>query len=107
MQSFFQEVQAQANTVPNSIKPWEENPIISLVVVAFMVVFLVLIWLWARSGRSKRESQVPFERTAEDFAGQIQSAYGRLPAFLLVLYVIVLVSMAAYVINSIITGVKY
>jgi NADH:ubiquinone oxidoreductase subunit 3 (subunit A) len=107
MQSFFQEVLAQANTVPNSIKPWEENPIINLVVLAFMVVFLVLIWLWARSGRSKRENQVPFERTTEDFAGQIQSADGRLPAFLIVLYVILAVCMAGYVINSIITGVKY
>lgn len=107
MQSFFQDVLAQANSAPDSIKPWEENPIINLVVLAFGLVFLVLIWLWARSGRTKRENEVPFERTAEDFAGQVQAAYGRLPAFLIVLYVILAVCMAAYVINGIITGVKY
>ena len=107
MQSFFQDVLAQANAIPDSIKPWQENPIIDVIVLAFGLLFLVLIWLWARSGRTKRENEVPFERTAEDFAGQVQAAYGRLPAFLIVLYVVVLVFLAAYVVNGIITGVKY
>lgn len=107
MQSFFQDVLAQANAIPDSIKPWQENPIIDVITVSFALVFLVLIWLWARSGRSKRENEVPFERTSEDFAGHVQAAYGRLPAFLIVLYVIVLVVLAAYVVNGIITGVKY
>src|SRR5690348_14194955 len=105
MQSFFQGVLAQA--IPDSIKPWQENPLIDVIVLCFGLVFLVLIWLWARSGRSKRESEVPFERTAEDFAGQVQAAYGRLPGFLIALYVIVLVVLAAYVVTGIITGVKY
>ncbi len=107
MQSFFQEVLAQANAIPDSIKPWQENPIIDVIVVSFGLLFLALIWLWARSGRSRRESEVPFERTAEDFAGQVQAAYGRMPAFLIVLYAVVLIAIAAYVINSIITGVRY
>ncbi|MBN9391664.1 MAG: hypothetical protein J0I20_26760 [Chloroflexi bacterium] len=107
MQSFFQDVLAQANAVPDSIKPWQENPIIDGIIFGFGILMLVLIWLWARSGRSKRENEVPFERTAEDFAGQVQAAYGRLPAFLIVLYAVVLIVLAAYVINGIITGVKY
>ena len=107
MQSFFQDVLAQANAVPDSIKPWQENPIIDGIILGFGILMLVLIWLWARSGRTKRENEVPFERTAEDFAGQVQAAYGRLPAFLLVLYAVVLIVLAAYVINGIITGVKY
>lgn len=105
MQSFFQNVLAQA--IPDSIKPWQENPIIDVIVFGFALVFLVLIWLWARSGRTKREREVPFERTAEDFAGQVQAAYGRMPAFIIVLYAVVLIAIVAYVVNGIITGVKY
>lgn len=106
MQSFFQNVLAQT-AVPDSIKPWQENPIVDGIILAFGLLLLLLIWLWTRSGRTKRENEVPFERTAEDFAGQVQAAYGRLPAFLIVLYVVVLVFLAAYVVNGIITGVKY
>lgn len=96
-----------SNDLPASIKPWEENWIITGVVIGFCVLFVVLIWLWARSGRSKREHELPFERTAEDFAGTVQSSYGRFPAFLIALYVIVIIAIVAYVMNGIITGVKY
>jgi hypothetical protein len=108
MESLFLNILAQtSNDLPASIKPWEENWIISGVTIGFCVLFIVLIWLWARSGRSKRENELPFERTSEDFAGVIQSAYGRLPAFLIVLYVILFIAAAAYITNSIITGIKY
>src|SRR6476646_1392801 len=107
MQNSFLNIVAQSTGIPDSIKPWQENPIIDGIILAFAVVFCLLIWLWARSGRSKREHEIPFERTAEDFAGQVQAAYGRLPGFLIALYVIVLVVLAAYVVNGIITGVKY
>ena len=105
MQSLFSDVLAQS--APESLKPWQENPLIDGIILAFGVTFIILIWLWARSGRSKRENEVPFERTSEDFAGQVQAAYGRLPAFLIFLYAVVLIAMVAYVINGIITGVKY
>lgn len=105
MQSLFLNVLAQS--VPDSVKPWQENPLIDGIILAFGLVFVILIWLWARSGRSKRENEVPFERTAEDFAGQVQAAYGRLPAFLIFLYAVVLIVLAAYVVNGIVTGVKY
>jgi hypothetical protein len=108
MESLFLNRLAQtSNDLPASIKPWEENWIISGVVIGFCVLLIVLTWLWARSGRSKREHELPFERTSEDFAGVIQSAYGRLPAFLIVLYVILFIAAAAYITNSIITGIKY
>ncbi len=107
MQRLFLEVLAQGTPAPDSIKPWQENILIDGIILGFTVLFIVLIWLWARSGRSKRENQIPFERTAEDFAGQVQAAYGRLPAFLIVLYAVVLIAIAAYVVNGIITGVKY
>lgn len=107
MQSSFLNIVAQSTGIPDSIKPWQENPIIDGIIFGFAILFLVLIWLWARSGRSKREHEIPFERTAEDFAGQVQAAYGRLPAFLIVLYVILFFVIAGYVINGIITGVKY
>jgi hypothetical protein len=108
MESLFLNRLAQtSNDLPASIKPWEENWIISGVVIGFCVLLIVLTWLWARSGRSKREHELPFERTSEDFAGVIQSAYGRLPAFLIVLYVILFIAGAAYITNSIITGIKY
>jgi hypothetical protein len=108
MESLFLNILAQtSNDLPASIKPWEENWIISGVTIGFCVLFIVLIWLWARSGRSKRENELPFERTSEDFAGVIQSAYGRLPAFLIVPYVILFIAAAAYITNSIITGIKY
>src|SRR3954451_4000628 len=105
MQSIFLNVLAQS--VPELAKPWQENPFIDAVVASFAILFLVLIWLWARSGRTKRENDVPFDRTAEDFAGQVQAAYGRLPAFLIVLYAVVLIVLAVYVVNGIITGVRY
>ena len=92
---------------PVASKPWQQNWLIDAMAVGFALLFLLLIWLWARSGRSKRENQVPFERTAEDFAGQVQAAYGQLPAFIIVLYISVLVAMAGYIVNSIINGVRY
>lgn len=105
MQSLFTSVLAQS--VPDLIKPWQENPIIDGIILGFGLLLLVLIWLWARSGRSKREHEVPFERTAEDFAGQVQAAYGRLPTFLIVLYAVTIIAIIAYVINGIVTGTKY
>ncbi|MDB5079645.1 MAG: hypothetical protein JWP00_1569 [Chloroflexi bacterium] len=107
METSIMGILAQASDLPNTIKPWQENWVIDAILLGFTFLFILLIWLWARSGRSKRENELPFERTSEDFAGTVQAAYGRLPAFLIVLYVVVLVAIAAYVVNGIITGVKY
>ncbi len=92
---------------PVTGKPWQQNWLIDLIAISFSLLFLLLIWLWARTGRSKRENQVPFERTAEDFAGEIQAAYGQIPPFLLVLYAAVLIGITGYIVNAIISGVRY
>ncbi|HEX2913929.1 MAG TPA: hypothetical protein VH186_24205 [Chloroflexia bacterium] len=96
-----------ASDTSSGTKPWQENFAIDAIVVGTCLLMVVLVWLWARSGRSKRENMVPFERTSEDFAGNVQAGYGRLPAFLWVLYAVVLISIALYVINAVITGPRY
>ena len=99
-------VLAQAD-VPNVVLPWQENWVVDAVLIGTAIFMIVAVWLWARSGRSKREKKVPFERTSEDFAGTVQAGYGQIPTFLLVVYALALLSIAAYVVNAIITGTKY
>lgn len=96
-----------ADELPNLQKPWQQNWLQDAVTIAFALLFLLLIWLWARSGRSKRENKVPFERTAEDFAGTVQAGYGVVPAFLYVVYAAALIAMAGYIVVSMINGVQY
>lgn len=88
-------------------EPWKQNFVVDGVVIAFTVVVLLLTALWAWSGRTKKERKIPFERTAEDFAGQVQAAYGPIPPFLLALYAIVLLVIAGYVIVAIVNGTQY
>ncbi len=97
----------QATDLPNVLKPWQENWLIDAILLGSAIFMVGGVWLWARSGRSKRENKVPFERTAEDFAGTVQASYGVIPVFLYALYTIVIISMILYVINAILSGVKY
>ncbi len=98
--------QAQGDT-PNIVKPWQENWAIDAILIGMALFMILLIWLWARSGRSKRENNVPFERTAEDFAGTVQAGYGRIPPFLIVVYAAAFIAIAAYVVVAIINGTQY
>lgn len=92
--------------LPNQL-PWQQNWIIDAIIIGFTVGSIVLIIAWTWSGRTKGERQLPFERTAEDFNGQVQAAYGSLPVFLVIAYVLVLASIAGYIVVSILNGPQY
>ncbi len=96
-----------AQTQPEALKPWEPNWALFGIVAAWCFGSILLVWLWAKSGRSKYEKKVPFERTAEDFAGTVQAGYGQIPYFLIAIYLIIAVTLVGYIVNSIITGVQY
>ena len=92
---------------PNIATPWQENWAVDAILIGTAIFMIAGVWLWARSGRTKRENKVPFERTAEDFAGTTQAGYGQIPTFLLVIYAAALIAIAAYVVNAIISGTQY
>jgi hypothetical protein len=100
-------LQQTTTNEPNVIKPWEQNWLVFAIIVAFGLGTILLTWLWARSGRSKYEKKVPFDRTAEDFAGTVQAGYGQIPYFLIAIYVAVGIFIVLYIINSIATGPQY
>ena len=90
-----------------NIPPWQENFFIDAISVGTFIFLIACIWLWAWSGRSKREKKVPFERAAEDFGGTVQAAYGQIPNFLILIYAAVFIAIVGYIIVSIISGVQY
>jgi hypothetical protein len=94
-------------TASIGVPPWQENYAIDVIMVGIFIFLIAGIWLWSWSGRSKREKKVPFERTAEDFAGTVQAAYGQIPNFLILIYAAVIISVVGYIIVSIISGVQY
>ena len=89
------------------VKPWQENFALDLVTIAFAVAMLVGAWLWTRTGRSKREKDVPIEAAAEDFAGTVTAAYGHIPTFLYAIYIGVFIFAVSYTIISIASGPQY
>lgn len=90
-----------------NIPPWQENYFIDIISVGTFIFLIAGIWLWSWSGRSKREKKVPFERSAEDFAGTVQAAYGQIPNFLILIYAAVIIAVVGYIIVSIMSGVQY
>ena len=60
--------------VPSVGKPWQENWAIDAIAIGTAIFMIVAVWLWARSGRSKADNQVPFDHTAENFADRIEEA---------------------------------
>lgn len=88
-------------------KPWEQNFALDGILIGITILLVLLVALWAWSGRTKKERKIPFERTAEDFAGQVQAAYGAIPIFLLVVYAVTLLSIAGYIIVAIMNGPQY
>ncbi len=93
--------------IPAVNRPWQEGWVTDAVVAAWAVFLIAGIWLWARSGRSKAVKQVPFDHTAESFAGEVYAGYGPVPLFLVVIYGVVLTSMVIYTIVSLVNGVQY
>jgi hypothetical protein len=88
-------------------KPWQENWVIDAVSIGTAIFMVAAVWLWARSGRSKADNQVPFDHTAENFAGQAFAGYGPIPIFLVVIYALVLIAVVSYTVVSILNGVQY
>ncbi len=92
---------------PQVGKPWQENYAIDAIMIGVSLFLIAGVWLWARSGRSKAESRVPFDHSAESFAGTVYAGYGPIPVFLLMIYITILTTMVAYTIVSISSGVQY
>jgi hypothetical protein len=89
------------------VPPWQENYAVDAIIVGIFIFLIAGIWMWSWSGRSKREKDVRFDRSAEDFAGTVQVAYGRVPNFLYLIYAAIIISVVGYIIVSIISGVQY
>ena len=87
--------------------PWQTDWVIESIMLGFIIIGLVFLWLWLRSGRTQRENKIPFERTAEDFAGTVQAGYGVLPVFLYFLYAAIGLWIVGYIVTALITGVQY
>jgi Na+/H+ antiporter NhaC len=92
---------------PEIVAPWELPVQYWVMVLALEILMIVLVFLWARSGRDKHEKDVPFDRSAESFGSIIQSGFGAVPIFLIVLWLSVLLWITGYIVISIITGVQY
>jgi NADH:ubiquinone oxidoreductase subunit 6 (subunit J) len=103
--TFFHNILMQ--TTPAVGKPWQENWVIDAISIGTAIFLIALVWLWARSGRSKADNEVPFDHTAEGFAGTAYAGYGPLPIFLTVVYVVVILAMIGYTVISIINGPQY
>jgi hypothetical protein len=87
--------------------PWDFSGIFIVGMIALDLFIVGLVWLWAWSGRAKREKKIPFKNTAENYAGQVQTASGPIPAFLIVIYIVVLSFIVIYIVNTFVTGVRY
>ncbi len=101
------------NTVLNQVAnseitpPWELPPIWWVLGFGLDISLVALVWLWARSGRTKREKDTPFDRSAENFANTIQAGYGAVPTFLFVIWLAVILFIITYSVLSIANGPQY
>ncbi len=97
----------QVQTPADVIAPWELPPIYWVGSLALDFVIIALVWIWARSGRSKREKNTPFHRGAENFANTVQAGYGAIPTFMFVVYGAVILTIITYTVISILSGTQY
>lgn len=107
MLAAFNEVLYQIGPLPQVGRPWQENWAVDVILIGTTIFMIAGVWLWARSGRSKADNNVPFDRTAESFAGTVFAGYGPLPLFLVVMYATILTAMVLYTIVSILSGTQY
>jgi hypothetical protein len=91
----------------NVVAPWELPPWYWVITAVVEFAMIILVVLWARSGREKREKKVPMDRAAENFANTTQAAYGNIPTFIYILWFTILLWIGSYLVLSIITGVQY
>ncbi len=89
------------------IKPWSWD--IAIEGVVWFVVILVggLIWIWTRSGTSRKSLPDILGRNVEDFAGVTQEGNGPIPIFLLVLYMIIALAIIGYPAITLVFNYKY
>ena len=78
------------------IKPWSWNLPLEAVVLFTVALLVGLIWLWASSGKDRKNLPDVLGRNVEDFAGIAQEGNGPVPMFLLILYLIVTLFMIGY-----------
>ncbi len=89
------------------LKPWTWNPILEGFTYFVIIVLVVGIWLWVRSGKDRKNLPDLLGRNVEDFAGIAQEGNGPIPMFLLVLYLFLAVFMIGYPIITLVFGYKY
>jgi hypothetical protein len=89
------------------IKPWDWNVFLELVVWGFVVLLVVLIWTWTRSGKDRKNLPDVVGRNVEDFAGVTHESNGPIPWFLLLFYLTVGFFMIAYPAVTLIFGYDY
>ncbi len=95
---------------PNSgdlIKPWDWNLPLELVTWLFVTLLVGGIWLWTRSGSTRKHTPDILGRNIEDFAGVAQEGNGPLPLFLLLFYLVVSLFMLGYPLVTLIFNYNY
>lgn len=97
----------QTVSQPDIVAPWD-LPVWYWLLSAVAELFVVLlVFMWARNGRDKHEKKIAYDRSAENFNGVIQSGFGAIPYFLVLVWASVFVAIAGYITVSLITGVRY
>jgi len=89
------------------LKPWSWNPILELTVWFIVALIAVLVWLWTRSGKDRKNLPDIVGRNVEDFAGVTQEGNGPMPIFLMIFYIVVVSFMIGYPIVTLLVGYKY
>jgi len=89
------------------LKPWSWNPVLELTVWLIVALLAVLIWVWTRSGKDRKNLPDVVGRNVEDFAGVTQEGNGPMPVFLMIFYIVVVTFMIGYPIVTLLVGYKY
>ncbi len=89
------------------IKPWSWNLPLEGVMWLAVILIVVAIWLWASSGKDRKNLPNVLGRNVEDFGGVIQEGNGPIPWFLLMFYLVVVLFMIGYPIVTLIFNYDY
>src|SRR6476469_3339422 len=95
------------NNSGTAILPWDWDLPLELVMWAFVVFLVVMIWVWTRAGRDRKNTPDILGRNVEDFAGVTQEGNGPIPLFLLLLYLVVAIALIAYPAITLIFNYNY
>ena len=89
------------------VKPWSWNLPLELVMWFVILLLVVGIVFWVRSGWDRRNAPDILGRNIEDFAGVAQEGNGPIPMFLLFFYAVVALFIAGYVAVTLIFNYQY